>query len=809
VISQDLRYALRSLGRVPGFTAVALLTLALGIGGTTAIFSVVDGILLRPLPYPEPAQIVSVVRQSEKSRDAGAFSAADYLDYKRDSHSFAAVAGYREDVVDLAGSGDPVRLTAIQTTAGFFDVFGLPALSGRAYSESTTVPNGPRLCVVSEEFWRQHLGARDNAIGESLRLNGMPTAVVAVMPKAFEHPTKADVWVLAPAEVPTSPVAVKSGNAVADREIQYFKAVARLRRGVSVAMANDDLRGTAERLARQFPDTNQGEYAEAIPLQETLVGDVRAALLVLFGAVGFVLLIACANVASLLLARGTARRREMAVRSALGAGRMRLIRQLITESLVLSGAGGLLGLIVADWGIYALLSLAPDTIPRLSEVQLDPRVMAFAVAASVVVGALFGVAPALQAARRDVTDALKDGGRTGTARTRLQRVLVVAEVALALVLLIGAGLMLTSFARLRAVDPGFTVQNLVVVGVPLPQARYDNAAQARFYTQLFERLHDNPVTSRSALGFPTPFSGFNAAAGYTVEGAPPQPRADRTVAHIASVTPGYFQTIGVPLLRGRDVSLDDTHDRPGVAVINKTMADREWPGQDPIGRRVSIGGNLSDSESWITVVGVVADSKRDDLQAGPRPAIYLPHAMFTLPYMGVVVRSQAEEATIATAVRAAVRTLDPDLPIQEVETLDRILEHVTGQPRFRALLIGVFAAAALLLAAVGLYGLISYTVAQRSPEMAVRLALGATPAQVGRLVLGQGLALAAAGVVLGLAAAVAATRLLRGLLFSISPTDPGVYIGLATLLLAVAAIACLVPARRAMRVDPMAALRAE
>jgi putative ABC transport system permease protein len=807
VIPQDIRYAIRSLGRAPGFTAVALLTLALGIGGTTAIFSVVDGILLRPLPYPDPQSIVSVARVSTSSAERGASSPADFLDYKRDTRSFAAFAGYREDVVDLSGTGEPVRLAAVETTAGFFDVFGVPPLVGRTFSEGADPVGGPRLCVVSEEFWRQHLGGRENVVGESLRLNGIPTLLIGVMPKLFAHPTKADVWVLAPREVPTSPIAI-DGDALAEREVQYFQAIARVRRGVSLAMANDDLRRIGDRLASEHPDTNGGETATAVSYQETLVGDVRTALLVLFGAVGFVLLIACANVASLLLARGAVRRREFAVRAALGAGRGRLVRQMLTESLILSCAGGLAGLVFASWGIDALVALAPDTIPRLGDVHLDPRVVLFAIGASILVGVLFGVAPAAQSARRDMIDALKDGGRTGSARTRVQRLLVVGEVALALVLLIGAGLMLTSFARLRAVDPGFVIQNVVVIGVPLPQARYDNPAQARFYTSLFERLRGNPVTARSALGFPTPFSGFNAAAAYTIEGAPPRPRADRTVAQLGSISPGYFQTLGIPLLRGRDVALTDTGAGAGVAVIDQTMAEAEWPGQDPIGKRVSVG-NPSDADSWLTVIGIVGNAKRADLQSGPRPALYLPHTAFTLPYMSVVVRSEADEETIATAVRSAVHAIDPELPVQDVETFDRVLQRVNGQPRFRAVLIGAFAATALLLAAVGLYGLISYTVAQRRPEMAVRLALGATPGQVGRLVVGQGLALAGVGIVLGIAGALAATRLIAGLLFSVSATDPAVYTALAVLLLAVAAAACAVPARRAMRVEPMAALRAE
>jgi putative ABC transport system permease protein len=547
-----------------------------------------------------------------------------------------------------------------------------------------------------------------------------------------------------------------------------------------------------------------------VAYQDSLVGDVRVALLVLFGSVTFVLLIACANVASLLLARGAVRRRELAVRSALGAGRGRLIRQLLIESLVLSLAGGVLGLVVAYGGVVALLALAPDSIPRLEDVGLDYRVTAFALLATAIVGVLFGTFPALQAARTPVVESLKDGGRTGTARTGAQKTLVVAEVALALVLLIGAGLMLTSFSRLRAVDLGFIPAHLVAVGVPLPQAKYDGAAQTRFYTQLFERLRDNPVTAQSAIVFPAPFSGAAAGAGYHVEGTARQPRAERPVAQLSTITPGYFATLGIPLLRGRDVSLSDTRGRPGVLIVNRTMADRAWPGQDPLGKRVALGAEAPEDETqWMTVIGVAADSKRSDLESEQQSAIFIPHGQFTLPLMAAMVRTTSSEGTVAAAVRDAMRSLDPELPIGEVETVDDLLQRATGQPRFRAFLIGAFAVAALVLAAVGLYGLISYSVTQRVPEIGIRLALGATPSQVGTHVVRQGLWLALIGVALGVAGAVAATQLLKGLLFGVSATDPVVYSALATLLLATAALACYIPARRAMRIDPMTALRAE
>jgi predicted permease len=811
VIAQDIRYAVRSLGRSPGFTLVALVTLALGIGGTTAIYSVVDGILLRPLPFPDPAAVVSVVRTMPNGDDAS-FSAADYLDYRRrladGGTSPIQLVGFRQDVANLTGGAQPVRLTALETTGAFFDVFRVPPLLGRVYRESTDAPTGPRVAVLAESTWRQHLGADPNVVGSTLRVNGIPMSIIGVMPRGFSHPADADLWIMAPNVVPTSPVPTQ-GDPLAVRDVNYFQVMGRLQPGVTAEQLNARLSAISDVLARELATTDQREIVAAVPYQETLIEDVKTAILVLFGAVGFVLLIACANVAGLLLARGTGRRREFAVRSALGAGRGRLVRQLLTESLILSAAGGVLGLVVAYWGIDALVAMAPESIPRLDEVALDRRVALFAVAASALVGILFGIAPALQGARRDVTDALKDGGRTGTARTGMQQALVVAEVALALVLLIGAGLMLTSFARLRAVDVGFTVENLISVGVPLPQNKYGSAAQTRFYTQLLERLRANPITAQSALAFPTPFTGFSAGASYDVEGRAPLPGDDRGRAQLSIVTPGYFSTLGTPLLRGRDVALTDTEGRPSVIVINQTMAKREWPDQDPIGKRVSFGADDTGERAWSTVIGLVADAKRSDLEDAQQPIIYVPHTQLSLPLMGVMVRSGSGEEAVAAAVRDAVRALDAELPIDDVALVELLLQRATGQPRFRAMLVASFAFAALILAAVGLYGLISYTVAQRVPEIGVRLALGATPFQVGRLVLRQGLLLAAGGIVVGLVGAVAATRFIASLLYSVSATEPSVYIALTALLLGIAALASYLPARRAMRVDPLTALRAE
>ena len=561
------------------------------------------------------------------------------------------------------------------------------------------------------------------------------------------------------------------------------------------------LKSVGARLATEFPDTNRDESFDARLLAESLVADVRGALLVLLGAVGFVLLIACANVAGLLMARGAGRRRELAVRTALGANRGRLMQQLMTESLVLATAGGGLGLLVGVWTLTGLVALAPDNIPRLTEVSLDWRVALFTLAATLVVGVLFGLTPAMQASRPELNTDLKDGGRSGTARTGARSVMVVVQVALALVLLIGAGLMLTSLSRLQTVDPGFRTTELVSVDLLLPQARYDEGRQRQFYTGVLERLRANPVTAQSALLFPFPLGGSDARAVFQVEGQPERTRSEQTPAELNMVSAGYFQTAGIRLIDGRDFAVTDGADAPAVAIVNQAALG-EFGGRNPIGARVNLG-------SWVTVVGVVSDARRGSLDTPPQPAIFLPYTQFVMPYMGVLVRTDRGAGATASVVRTAVADLDPELPIGEVQTIEQLLSQSTGQPRFRSFLIASFAGLALLLAAVGVYGLISFTVAQRVPEIGVRLALGANPWQVFRLVIGYGLRLAVAGIVLGLLAAVAASRLVSGLLFNTSTTDPFIYASLSLLLLTMAALACYVPARRAMRVDPMTALRSE
>lgn len=796
VLSQDIRYALRSFLRTPGFTFVALLTLALGIGGTTAIFSIVDGVVLRPLPYTNPDRVVRLVRTHSEG-DEASFSAPDYRDLKKGATYLSAVAGYRSEIIDLTGRGEPVRVGGMETTAGFFDVFDAPPLAGRTYHEATDQP-GATVAVLGEAIWRQQFGRDPAVVGSVVRLNGRPTEIIGVVPEWLRHPETVDVWTLASADVPTSPLGPPQGD---PRAVSYFTAVARIAVDRTLTEARGQLRAVAEQMNAVNSPDSPDDLLSAQPLAASMVADVRTALLVVLGAVGFVLLIACANVAGLLVARGASRRREIAVRTALGAGRGRLMRQLLTESIVLAAAGGGAGLVVAYWSLQLLVAAAPDNLPRLDDVTLDWRVGLFAFAATLAVGLLFGLAPSMQASKPELNIDLKDGGRGGTARTGARNVMVVAQVALALVLLIGAGLMLTSLARLRAVNPGFRTSELVTVELMVPLARYDEKAQVRFYSSILERLRANPVTAQSAILFPFPFGGGNARAGLQIIGQTPTPPDQRLTVELNSISPGYLQASGVRLLAGRDFAETDGPGSPLVALISESVI-KEFDGKNPIGERIDLGEGA-------TVVGIVSDAKRRSLDQPAGPAVYLPYTRFMLPYMGVMIRTNQGAAAIAPVVKAMVAELDPDLPVGEVNTIEQIIDDSTGQPRFRSYLIAGFAALALLLAAVGVYGLISFTVTQRIPEIGVRLALGANPWQVFSSVIGQGLRLAITGVVLGLAAAAAATSLVRGLLFDTDATDPLIYASLSLLLLTMAALACYVPARRAMRVDPMTALRSE
>jgi putative ABC transport system permease protein len=652
--------------------------------------------------------------------------------------------------------------------------------------------------VIGESVWRQQFGSDPAIIGATVRLNNKPTEIIGVVPERLRHPDKTDVWVLAAQDVPKSPLGDQTSDS---RDVNYFTAIARIAADRSLSDARGQLRAVAAQLTAANSPDDADEVLDAQPLAASMVADVRTALLVVLGAVGFVLLIACANVAGLMVARGASRRREIAVRTALGAARGRLIAQLLTESLVLAIAGGLAGIVVANWALQLLIAAAPENLPRLGDITLDWRVGLFAFAATLIVGLLFGLAPALSSSRPDVNNDLKDGGRTGTSRTGGRNVMVVTQVALALVLLIGAGLMLLSFSRLRAVDPGFRTTELVYIELMVPLSRYDEQGQIRFYSSVLERLRANPLTAQSSMMFPRPFGGGNAQAGLQIVGQQPRPREQRVTVELNSISPGYLQTAGVRLLRGRDFADTDGPGSPLVALISESVV-KEFGGKDPIGQQIDLGDGAA-------VVGIVSDTRRRSLDQPPRPAVYLPYTRFMLPYFGAMIRTDRGAAAVTPVVKQIVAELDPDLPLGDISTIEQIIDTSTGEPRFRSYLIAGFAILALLLAGVGVYGLISFTVTQRVPEIGVRLALGASPRQIFTQIIGQGLRLAVAGVGIGLLAMAPVSAALEGLLFNTSTTEPAVHVGLALLLLAIAALACYVPARRAMRVDPMTALRSE
>ena len=808
----DFTHALRGFAKNPGFTAVVLLTLALGIGGSTSIFSVVYGVLLRPLPYADPGQLVAVRSTAQNRPDeTSSHSPADFLDLQRENASFAALAGYREDVLDIAASGtEPTRVLGGLVTNSFFDVFGMRAAVGRTFTAADP-PGGDRLVVISDGTWRQHFGADPGVIGRVVRVNGTPHVVVGVMPPQFKWPEHAGAWAMSTLPVPPCPVEVE-GNLLERRDVQYFRAVARLRPGVTSAQATSDVEGIGRRIAERSARGETRTYS-IVAIQEELVGPVRQGLYLLLAAVGCVLLIACANVAGLLVARGVGRQREVGIRTALGAPRARIVRQLLVESTLLALAGGGLGLLLASWGTDALVALVPQNIPRLGDVAVNARVALFAVAVSAITGILFGLAPAVQTSKVNVIELLRDGGRTAGAHgsRRMRAVLVTAEVALALVLLVTAGLMINSFVRLRGVDTGLQIEQVVTADVVLPGDVYPSAIkQAAFYRDLLDRLSASPVTKTSAVTFPKPFGGYSGNLTFRPEHYVPTGDRHEPAAQLAIASPGTFAALGIPVVAGRTFSAADVPDAPPVVIVNESLAKKYWPGESAVGKRVTFDNpEETPRPTWNTVVAVVGDTRPKALDEPPQPTVYFSYHQFSLPYLTVVVRGTEDTGAIAREVRTHVRAIDPNLPIGDVHTLQYAVSHSAQQPRFRTYVLGAFAAISLLLAATGLYGLLSYSVTQRVREIGVRMALGARPGDVLRLVVGEGMKLVAVGAVAGIAAAAAAGRLVAGLLFGVSATDPLTYAAVVAVLTLVAFAACSLPALRAARVNPMSALRSE
>ena len=807
----DLRYALRILAKNPGFTMVAVFTLALGIGANTAIFSVVNGVLLRPLPYPDPARLVQIWPTST-AEARSSMAPADFLDFQRDNHTLLKLAGYRDDVLTLAATqGGPVRVQGTLVTSDYFDVFATPAALGRTFSRAADATTSERLVVLSHAAWVQQFGSDPTIVGRPIRIDGLPHTVIAVMPATFDYPAGSKAWILSPKPVPLPPIDVP-GELLESRDVHYFHAVARLKPDATPETARADLGTIAEDQARNFPESNGGRGIVVQRLHERIVGDVRQALLILLGAVGVVLLIACANVASLLLARASGRQRELAIRAALGAERGRLMRQLITESLVLGVAGGAAGLLLGHWAIALLLTVIPEGIPRVEQIGVDARVGTVAMLASLASALLFGVMPALQASRTDASLALRDADRAATGgrhRARTRAVLVLGEIALTLILLASAGLLLNSFIRLQHVDPGFRTDQVTLISLPLPQLRYpDGKRQAAFYRQVLEALERRPEIQSAAVLFPNPIEGRNANGTFSIEGQPSLKRGDRPFTALGSVSANYFRTLGIPVIQGRTFTDQDRDPAPAVAIVNATFARRYFTGQSPLGKRVRFG-ETGKEEDWITIVGIAGDSRNVGLNEPPTPLLYLPYDTFPLAFMGIVARSSVGSGVVASIARSEVKTIDPDMPIDRIIPLHDLLDESVAEPRFRTLLLSAFALMAVVLAAVGIYGLMSFSVIQRTREIGIRVALGARPGQVVLPVVREGLTLAISGIALGLVGSLAVTRLLSAFLFDVPAADPLTHVVVALLLLAVSLLATYVPSRRASRVDPVTALRAE
>jgi putative ABC transport system permease protein len=808
-MGHDIRYALRNLLKNPGFAAVAIVTLALGIAATTAVFSVVNGVLLRPLPYQDPERVVQVW-SSTKDEPRESHAAADFLDLKRGNRSLSVLAGYREDAITIAsGNHDPIRVGGSLVTADFFDVFGMPAVSGRAFTAADA--GGEPLVVISETLWTNEFGRDPAIVGSRVRVNTAPHTVAGVMPAAFKFPAGSRVWVLAPKAVPAPPVDVP-GDLLVSRQIHFFQAVGRVKPTVTVAQAQADLTAIADGLAKQFPETNGGRTVTMAPLREGIVSDVREALFILFGAVGVVLLIACANVASLLLARASGRQREMAVRAALGARRGRLVRQLVTESLLLATIGGALGLLAGIWAVDVLTGLMPDGLPRADEIGLDGRVAIVSVLITYASAILFGLVPSLSASRTDAVAALRGAGdRASTAgrrRARTRAGLVIGEVALTVVLMVAAGLLANSFYRLRQVNPGFRTEGVTIALVPLPQARYvDGTRQADAYERILETVQQRGGVRSAALSFPSPLEGASAGGRFVIEGQQEsRVRGDRPFAALMSVSGDYFATMGIPVVGGRTFTQDDRPPATTVVIVNTLLARKYFGGENPIGKRIRFG---APGEPWITIVGLVADTRNMGVNEDPSPVLYVPFRHFTLSFMNVVVRAEGGTDAAGATVRDAVKLVDSELAVDQVVPMQDVLRESIAADRFMMLLVAAFGLSAVLLAAVGLYGLISYSVAQRTREIGIRVALGARPGQVMTPVIREGMMLAGIGVALGIAFALASTKLIAAYLFGVGPTDPLTFGAVTALLLGVALLASYIPSRRALRVDPLIALRAE
>jgi len=806
-VLQDIRYAVRKLSRTPGFTTIAAFTLALAIGATTAIFSVIDGVLLKPLPFRDPERVVRVTNLRDGNRMVS--SVPDFLDIRAQSKSYAWLAALDNQAMNLTGGSEPERISAARVGATFWSLLGVTPQVGRGFAPNEDSQSAARTVVLSDGLWKRRFGGDRRIVGKTIALDGNSFTVIGVAPPGFSFPDRPDVWI---------PLVFAQDDLNPDgRGAHWMGIMGRLAPNVTVTQATSELVTITRRLEEQYPESNTNMSGAVIPMQEYLVGDVRPALYVMLGAVAFVLLIACANVANLLLVRAASRESEMAVRTALGAGAWRLVRQLVIESVLLAMIGGVFGTLLALWGVDLLLSMAPNGLPRINEVTVNGSVLVFTAGVTAVTGVLFGLFPALHAARANVGGMLKEGMRGssgGVASRRARNTLVMAEMALAVVLLVGAGLLIRSFSKLLAVDPGFRAERVVTFAIAAPDTKYGQYAQRReLVSNLVERMKRVPGAQGAAVVTGLPLSNIMMRTSAHIVGTPPERPGERKSTDVAMATPGYFTTMGIPLVAGRDFTDRDGSGAPVVSIVNQEFVKRYFPNENPIGKRIelgwdqdtaSTGGNMTLGGE---IVGVVANVKRRGLSQEVFPETYASYMQPTFSNFSVVVRSTADPSTVMAAIRAQMRELDRDLPLSDLRQLKELVAASVSRPRFYTTILGVFASIALILAAVGIYGVISYAVSLRTRELGIRIALGATGRQVSGLVLQQGVGLAIAGVAVGGAGAYWLTRLLSKLLFGVSATDPLTFVGVAALLTAIAAIASFVPARRAAKVDPLLAMR--
>jgi putative ABC transport system permease protein len=807
---QDTRYAFRMLRRAPGFTAVAVLTLALGIGANTALFSVVHAVLLKPLPYASAEQLYNVFQvQPQQGVTGTGWSYPNFSELRDETEAFSEMAGVQQHQLALSARGEPSVVNTSAVTPELLALFGGKALAGRILRADDGRPGAPPVVVLSESLWRGSFGADPDLIGSSIHLDKRAFTVVGIMPAAFRFPRLTEseqVWI---------PLAQDPlfGSWMPQRAGHWLQVTGRLKPGVSIAQAQAELDAIAARLARAFPAENDGWAIRMVPLRQMLVGDAKSPLLVLLGAVGLVLLIACANISNLLLARAMSRSREMAVRATLGAGRARIVRQLLSETAVLGVLGGVAGIALAYWGVHSLSSLVPPSLPRVNEIRVDNWVLGFALLLSAASSCAFGLAPAWFAAKPDLHASLREGGlRAGETggRRRARSFLAAGEIALAMVLLVGAGLLLRSFARLVSVSPGFDVQHLLKADISLPRFQYSTPQQwAAFSDQLLARIQAQPGLQDSAVAVPRPIADRCVTLGFDIVGSPASSASVSRTAEYVSVSPDYFRVMGIPLLAGRVFDRRDVLSSPRVSVISQAMAQLHFPNQDPLGKRLRFGFPPGVPGEQREIVGIVGDVRAMALGERPGPMMYVPYAQEPFWGANLVVKSRLSPASAAAAIRRQVRQMDKDLPVTDLAMMPDILEASVAQPRFRAFLLGLFAAMAMALAATGIFGVMAYSVSCRTNEIGIRVALGASRGAILRMVLRETSALTFAGLAVGVPCALAAARLLEHMLFGVSVNDPATLAAVVFVLSAVAALAGYVPARRATRVGAMVALRHE